>query len=324
MNEKNKNEFYVVWKDPNFNVENPYASFLGDRKHFIEEKNIEVYYIATIEEALKIILQKRRENPNKKLILISNIGLDYSGKRLVEIVREIIGFDLIVLFFSKNKSHLGKENMKNFPNFLYTDTSKFYEKFISSYNKKELKKLKEDIENQYNIKIKDFTEDFLSYEKDNKILVPLEEINPYLRHASIYCQNKNKYLYMTKEGKVEQNETKSAWDITINTSDKTITLFSNGFYLKKNEQNKIIGYKFMEICKYEIIENDNYYFYFINNNNNEYLSMEEEGNGIKITSNPDKNEKFRIEEVYDEEHYINLDISHLTEKITNKSISITI
>ena len=169
MNEKNKNEFYVVWRDPNFNNKNPYASYLNDRTLFIKENKIEVYPIATIEEALNMILKKRRENLNKKVILISNIGLDYSGKRLVEIVREIIGFNLIVLFFSKNKSHLQKENMKNFPNFLYTDTSKFYEKFISRYNKEELLNLKEEIEKKYNIKLNKFTEDFLSYEK-GKIL----------------------------------------------------------------------------------------------------------------------------------------------------------
>ena len=45
-------------------------------------------------------------NMNDKFILISNIGLDLSGKRLVEVARKILGFNIIVLFFSSNKENL--------------------------------------------------------------------------------------------------------------------------------------------------------------------------------------------------------------------------
>ena len=61
-----------------------------------------IYFENSIEDALKFLL-KRKYN---KVILISNIGKDLSGKKFVEIARKIFGFNLIVLFFSTNEEHL--------------------------------------------------------------------------------------------------------------------------------------------------------------------------------------------------------------------------
>ena len=45
------------------------------------------------------LIKKKRFN---KIILLSNIGKDLSGIKFVEISRKILGFDIILLFFSNN------------------------------------------------------------------------------------------------------------------------------------------------------------------------------------------------------------------------------
>ena len=94
-------------------------------------------------------------------MLISNIGLDLSGKRFIEIARKILGFNIIILFYSNNKDHL--KWIKEFPNCLITNEISIYEKYITNYNMDGLKNLKKKIENSYNISLNNFSDDFLSY-----------------------------------------------------------------------------------------------------------------------------------------------------------------
>ena len=90
------------------------------------------YFIGNTEKALNIIKRKKFN----KIILISSVGLDYSGKKFVEIARKILGFDVMVLFFSNNLNHL--EWIKNFPNALYTNDATFYKEYVTKYNKNDL------------------------------------------------------------------------------------------------------------------------------------------------------------------------------------------
>ena len=170
------------------------------------------------------------------------------------------------------------------------------------------------------MKIIIFNEDVLNY--GGQILNTIVEINPFIRHVFIYCKNKDKYLNMSSEGKVQQSSNRIAWDITVNVYDRTITLFSNGFYLK-TDGNKVIGYKYMEKCYYKVINGDNnYYFYFKDKNNNlEYLSMEEakEDVIVKIIE-PGKNETFELMDTFDDDN-INMKLSFCTEKIVDMASS---
>lgn len=106
------------------------------------------YFVSSTEKALEIIKRKRFN----KIILISNIGLDLSGKKFVEIARKILGYDIVVLFFSNNQKHFSW--LQNFPNALYTNDANFYQEYILNYNTDGLLKLKSKIEKHYGIKIK--------------------------------------------------------------------------------------------------------------------------------------------------------------------------
>ena len=124
-----RNEYFVLWRDPNFFEKNKFSKFLLERKLFCTEKgNMNIYFENSIEDALKFLLRRKYN----KVILISNIGLDLSGKKFVEIARKIFGFDLMVLFFSANKEHL--KWIQQFPNCVYTNSSKIYEDYITNFN----------------------------------------------------------------------------------------------------------------------------------------------------------------------------------------------
>ena len=120
-----RNEFFVVWRDNHFKGNNEYSKFLKERKLFIYEyAKMNAYFEDSLEKALEIIKRKKYN----KIILISNIGLDKAGKKFVEVARKLLGFNVVVLFFSGNSSHFSW--LQNFPNALYTNNSSFYKDFI--------------------------------------------------------------------------------------------------------------------------------------------------------------------------------------------------
>ena len=135
-----RNEYFVIWRDPNFVGKNDYTDYLINAKMILyKNEKINVYIESCTEKALELINRKKYN----KIILISSIGLDLSGKKFVETARKILGFNVMVLFFSVNKQHLTW--IQNFPNALYTDNTNYYKKYVKNYNKKGLLDLKKEI-----------------------------------------------------------------------------------------------------------------------------------------------------------------------------------
>ena len=180
-----RNEYFVIWRDPNFKGKNFYSDYLYERKMFMYKyAKMNAFFESCTEKALEIIKRKKFN----KIILISSIGLDLSGKKFVEIARKILGFDVVVLFFSANTDHL--EWIQKFPNALYTNDADFYKDYIINYNEKGLLNLKKQIENYYEIKL-NFTKDFIQFpkyinEKEYKDLI-FEDISDNFRRVIIYC-----------------------------------------------------------------------------------------------------------------------------------------
>ena len=189
-----RDEYLIIWRDPHFKGNNKYYQYLEERKLFIYKySKMNAYFESSIEKALEIIKRKKYN----KIILISNIGLDLSGKRFVEIARKILGFNAIVLFFSNNKNHLSW--IKYFPNALFTDNDEFYKEYILNYNDNGLLNLKKKIENYYKIKL-NFVNNFLEFPKfvksediDNLIF---NEPIPYIKKAIIKNPENNCILCM--------------------------------------------------------------------------------------------------------------------------------
>ena len=291
-----RNEYLVIWRDPSFGKKNGWNKFLEERKMFIyKESKMNAFFVGSIEKGLEII-QRKRYN---KIIIISNIGLDLSGKKFVEVARKILGFNVMVLFFSNNKNNFGW--LQNFPNALYTSMNKFYEKYVTNYNKNGLIQLKKEVENKYKIKL-NFTNDFLSFPKfvENKEYKDLffNDINENFRRVMIKSKREKKALCI-ENGEVKFKSYQGSqinsfiWYITI--VDNEITLYSNEFYLDADKNEGIAkGYPYMKRWKCEKKIN-NYSLYF--DDKNYMLTIEGENALLRNENKYQNNQLFSFIDV---------------------------
>jgi hypothetical protein len=230
-----------------------------------------LYFENSLEKAFELVKRKKFN----KIILISNIGKDLSGKRFVEISRKILGFPIIILFFSNNSSHLSW--LKDFPNVLFTNNKNIIQQYIINYNEKGLLSLKNEIEKTNNIKLK-FTNDFFSYKNiiknNNYKSIIFEEINPHFRKVTIKNIKTSNLLCMDYLGNIIFRPQKNIndnysyiWYITILYNE--ITFYNNQFYLGINpKEKKVVKEEFMKKWKFNIIEKTSYYFFYYENESN--------------------------------------------------------
>ena len=290
-----RNEYFVLWKDPNFSGENCYSEYLLERKLFIYKyAKMNAYFESSTERALEIIKRKRFN----KIILISNIGLDLSGKKFVEIARQILGFNVLVLFFSNNQKHFSW--LQNFPNALYTNDASFYKDYILNYNSSGLLKLKSKIEKYYDINLK-FTDDYLQFPKFinqkeyNDII--FDEPNPNFKKVIIKNSQNNLILCIDEKGnpcfKSNKNLDINSYTWYVTMIDNEITFYSNNKYLGANIHKKIVtGEQFMKIYKFEKINDNEYIFYYDNKNN--VLTINGNNASIQNESYNKVNQSFKL------------------------------
>ena len=296
-----RNEYFVIWRDPHFGDKNEYTYYLEERRNYLNQiGKMNAYFEPCTEKALEIIKRKKYN----KIIIISSIGLDLSGKKFIEVARKILGFDVMVLFFSESEKHL--EWIQNFPNALYTNDDKFYKKYITNYNEYGLKNLKKEIEDEYKVKLPKFSNDFLKFPKfvDKAYYSDLifQEINDNFRKVIIKNKKNDKVLCVEKSKpnikiSFQSCNGKSSdlflWDVTI--IDNEITFYSNGIYLGVSTFNKkAFAEKYMKIWKFEII-GKKYKFFFENKKN--VLTVE--GNRAKVKEfEKEDNQTFELLDSY--------------------------
>ena len=167
-----RQEYCVIWRDPNFSSKPVYndkfddlfKKFLKERIKYIEQvAKYNIYPCETSEEALNLIRRKKYN----KIILISNVGTDFGGERFVSEARKIIGNDVIALFLAYKTSHLNW--IKNYPNAIFSNDPKFYENYLECFNDTNTYKVKENIEtlirsieNHYQVKF-NFNNKYLDF-----------------------------------------------------------------------------------------------------------------------------------------------------------------
>ena len=294
-----RKEYFVIWRDNHFKGDNEYSEFLKVRKLFIYEyAKMNAYFESSLERALEIIKRKK----NNKIILISNIGLDLAGKKFVEVARKILGFNVMVLFFSANRNHL--KWLKDFPNALYTSHEDIYKKYIMNYNKQGLLDLKKEVEarNKINLKFEgNFLEfpHFVNNKEYNKIR--FDEKSEYFKRVTIRNVETDSILCMEKDRTVSFKRNQQLdisqynWYVTL--MDGEITLYSNESYLGANINTKEpTGEEFMKTFKYEKIKANEYLIYY--NDKNNVLTVSGNKAILQGESNNKKYQKFKmIEEI---------------------------
>ena len=251
------NESLIIWRDPTINENKSYAKVFNVSKRYINQfLRINAYFKDSIENALELIKRKKLN----KIILISNIGLDLSGKKLMEIARKILDFPVIILFFSQNLMHL--KWIQEEKNILFTSDTNFYKKYILNYNEKDLIELKKEIENNFKIKLQ-FTRDYLKFPKfigNRKFKdIIFDEIVPNFKKVIIKNFKNQNILIMDEKGdilfkpngNVDNANYSYFWYVTIN--EKEITLYKDQFYLGIDIKNKkIVRDQYMKILNYQL------------------------------------------------------------------------
>ena len=292
-----RNEYFVIWRDPNFSGQNDFSNFLKERQLFIYKyAKMNAYFVSSTEKALEIIKRKRFN----KIILISSIGLDLSGKKFVEIARQILGFNIVVLFFSQNQKHFSW--LQSFPNALYTNDANFYKEYIMNYNYNGLLNLKKKIENYYGINLS-FTNDFFKFSnfqnQVNYSSLTFFGPNKYFKKVVIKLRNTIQVLYMAQNGTIGfvspfYLDNSCFWYVTMMGNE--ITFYSNGRYLGANlQQRQIISDQYMQRFMFTKINNtnDEYVFYYQNQNN----ILTANGNFAILHNYTGKNQIFKLVEL---------------------------
>jgi len=141
-----------------FTHKTPYTEHALHVKNYAKQLlGINVYGVGEFDEALSIIKRKKYN----KVILLSNIGPDIERvKKFINDIRAILKFNVVVLFFTANLSHLNW--IKEFPNALFTTSNSHFKEYIMNFSVKGLNNLKSKIEKDYKTKLKNFKAD-LSY-----------------------------------------------------------------------------------------------------------------------------------------------------------------
>ena len=165
-----RQEYCVIWRDPNFSskpvhfskFDDLFKKFLKERIKYIEQvAKYNIYPCETTEEALNLIRRKKYN----KIILISNAG--NGGKEFISEARKIIGNDVIALFVAYMVEHL--KWIKDFPNAIFCNESTFYEKYLECFNdtntnnvKNKIDTLIRSIENHYQVRFS-FNKNYLYF-----------------------------------------------------------------------------------------------------------------------------------------------------------------
>ena len=191
-------------------------------------------------------------------------------KKFVEIARQILGFNVVVLFFSNNATHFSW--LQNFPNALFTNNTNFCMEYICNYNYNGLLQLKNKIEVHYGIKFP-FYNDFLLFpkfinQKDYDDII-FDEPFPFFKKIIIKNSKNNSILCMNESGNPffypfqKINIILFIWYMTLNGNE--ITLYSNGNYLGANLQLRIATKEpFMQRLICNKIDNNEFMIYFGN------------------------------------------------------------
>lgn len=300
----NKNQDLIIWRDPSYNTNTPYESmFKYSQLYIYKNYKMNLYFENSLEKALELVKRKKFN----KIILISNIGKDLSGKRFVEISRKILGFPIIILFFSNNSSHLSW--LKDFPNVLFTNGKNMIQQYIMYYSEKGLLSLKNEIDKNSNIKLK-FTNDFFSYKNiiknNNYKNIIFEEINAYFQKVTIKNIKNSNFLCMDYLGNIiflpqkNINDNYSyIWYITI--LDDEITFFNNQFYLGINpNEKKVVKEEFMKKWIFKIIQNTSYYFFYYENESNILTDNNNQAFVQKQTDQHYYNQLFVISDIFED------------------------
>ncbi len=93
-----------------------------------------------------------------KIILITNVGKNLEGKKLVDKVRKILEFNVMVLFFANDLNHLNW--IKDYPNSLFCTDDYTLKNYIFNFNEEGINTIREQVKEFYGVELSKFDKPF--------------------------------------------------------------------------------------------------------------------------------------------------------------------
>lgn len=147
-------DHYVLWKDDNIdNIENRFYF-----KNANEKLQVNMYGRKKVKSALDLIRFKIKN----RVKLITNGGKKFSGKRLIEEARKIVGSNFICLVFALHTHHC--DWIVQTENVLFTNHTEMFEKFtLLKMDKKSVLDFIDELEKLHKLKFNINTETMLYF-----------------------------------------------------------------------------------------------------------------------------------------------------------------
>ena len=140
-----RTDHFILWKDENIES--------NENKYYMEilsyKSEVNVYFMDNVDNAIELIELKKRN----KFKLITNAGIDLSGKKLINEARKIVGSNFICLVFAMSESHL--DWVCKMENVLFTNDEDDFRKFAEiELNNEEIIKFANELGDKYSVKFK--------------------------------------------------------------------------------------------------------------------------------------------------------------------------
>ena len=108
-----------------------------------------LYTESNSKDALKLVYRKRFN----KIIIITNVGTNLEGKKYVDKVRQILGFNVAALFFTDDMKHL--EWIKDYPNGLFCMDDYTIKKYIFNYGIDAYNDIRNNVRDFYGVELQE-------------------------------------------------------------------------------------------------------------------------------------------------------------------------
>ena len=113
-----------------------------------------LYTESDTRSALKLVWRKRYN----KIILITNVGENLEGRKYIDKVRKILGFNAMVLFFTNDFEHL--KWIKDYPNNLFCVDDFIIKLYVFNFNENGFREIRVLIKDCYKFELPEPIEPF--------------------------------------------------------------------------------------------------------------------------------------------------------------------
>ena len=142
-------DYCIIWRDTNFDSF-IWKEALNKNKEIIKGMTgYRLYTESNSKDALKLVYRKRFN----KIIIITNVGTNLEGKKYVDKVRQILGFNVAALFFTDDMKHL--EWIKDYPNGLFCMDDYTIKKYIFNYGIDAYNDIRNNVRDFYGVELQE-------------------------------------------------------------------------------------------------------------------------------------------------------------------------